>query len=179
MLKVRQNGKVAEGKKLDLADYSSMPAIQWKGRVSTYIPEHCDTVIKVGMEGGSNTEMAVMVGINLDTFYQWIHKYEDFAEAVKLAEDLSMIWWEKAQRNGMMGKIPGFNAAAMIFGMKNRFPRHYRDVRTNEMTGINGGPLLIEQKAKELRMLTDDQLEALEHALMPLIEGTVINDDDQ
>ena len=96
-----------------------------------------------------------------------------------LAEQLSMIWWEKAQRNGMMGKIPGFNATAMIFGMKNRFPRHYRDIRTNEMTGFGGGAIQIESKAKELNQLSDEQLEALEFALRPLIEGQVINEDSE
>ena len=179
MLKVRQNGKAVEGKKLDLSDYSSMPPVTFRGRPSTYDPQFCDEVINVGKEGGSNTEMAVTLGLSIDTFYRWIQQHEDFAEAVNLAEQLSMIWWEKAQRNGMMGKIPGFNATAMIFGMKNRFPRHYRDIRTNEMTGFGGGAIQIESKAKELNQLSDEQLEALEFALRPLIEGQVIDEDSE
>ena len=57
-----------------------------------------------------------------DTVRTYMEKYpEDFdKEMIETAQRESLLFWEKAGIDGMMGKIPFFNAASWIFNMKNR-----------------------------------------------------------
>lgn len=90
------------------------------GRPSKYKPEFCQMVIDAMEKGLSKEAAAAECDICEDTFYRWVKKYPDFSEAVKQGERKSRLFWEKAGIQGMVGKIPGFNATTWIFNMKNR-----------------------------------------------------------
>lgn len=109
--------------------------------ISKFNPSMCSTIIEMGKEGASLTEMAVKIGISRETFNQWRHKNEVFESAVKEALAHSQAWWEERARDATFGKIPGFNATAFIFQMKNRFGQDYRDVHRTEVSGVDGAPL--------------------------------------
>lgn len=57
-----------------------------------------------------------------ETVAVYMKKYpEDFdPEMIEEAKRKSLLFWEKAGIDGMMGKIFNFNAASWIFNMKNR-----------------------------------------------------------
>lgn len=96
------------------------------GRPTKYDPAMCDRVRELGAAGKSKTQIAVGLGINLDTLYEWIKTHDDFSEAVKDANALAQAWWEDAGQSGLgMGK--DFNATAFIFQVKNRFRSDYSD----------------------------------------------------
>lgn len=90
------------------------------GRPTKYDPSMCETVIATMKQGFSKEVAALECGISKDTFYQYIQRHAEFADAVKEGERLSLKFWEGIGMKGMVGKIPGFNATTWIFNMKNR-----------------------------------------------------------
>jgi len=55
------------------------------------------------------------------------------------------------------------DTTACIFWLKNRKPREYRDRRSVELTGQDGGPIQTQNETKlDLSKLTDEQLDALD-----------------
>ena len=102
------------------------------GRPTKYTPAMCVTVIELGREGASKTEIAAELGISRqNAFYAWQEKYTEFRDAVKEAEFLAQAWWEKKGREATFNS-KGFNSTAYIFQMKNRFPIDYRDRPADE-----------------------------------------------
>lgn len=94
-----------------------MPA----GRPTNYKPEYCEALIKHCSEGLSFESFAAQVSTTSDVLYDWVEKHEEFASAKKEGLALALEFYEKIGRNGMLGKLPGFNVTAWIFTMKNRF----------------------------------------------------------
>lgn len=63
------------------------------------------------------------------------HPEEFPPEKLKEAERNHRMFWERHGVDGMRGDIPGFNATAWIFNMKNRFKEDWSDIRKTELTG--------------------------------------------
>ena len=88
------------------------------GRPSQYKPSFCDIIVDVMREGGSKYEACVAIDKDMDTWYQYIKKHNDFAAAVKKGELLSKCWWEKNGRVNLYGKE--FNHVLWYMNMRNR-----------------------------------------------------------
>ncbi len=91
------------------------------GRPTKYKPEYCDKLKAHLADGLSFDAFAALIGVNIDTLYEWAKVYPEFSEAKKDGESLGLLFWEKVGRAGITGKIKGFNVAGWIFTMKNRF----------------------------------------------------------
>lgn len=89
------------------------------GRPTKYDPKMCDQVIDCMAEGMSKIETAGTIGITSETLYQWVQKYPEFSDAVKLGVELSNTWWERKGRINLENK--DFNATLFYMNMKNRF----------------------------------------------------------
>lgn len=72
-------------------------------------------------KGLSFESFAAECGVHFDTLYEWVKKNPEFSEAKKIAQAQSLGVWENIGLQGVKGMIPGFNVAAWIFNMKNRF----------------------------------------------------------
>lgn len=107
------------------------------GRPSKYKKEFCERLIKHMEDGLSFEAFAGEIGVAIDTVYNWNKKHPEFSEAKKIGTAKSQLFWEKMGRSGVVGKIPGFNTAAWIFNMKNRF--NWRDKR--EFSGDKDNPV--------------------------------------
>lgn len=138
------------------------------GRPTNYDPSWMpDKVIEIGKKGGSITEMAVAIGAyHRETLYDWARRHPEFNDALKMAATLSQSWWEEQGRIATFGGYEGFNATSYIFQMKNRFPNSWRDVKQNEVTGFDGGPIQVESRTIDARRLSSEQREALKQALL-------------
>lgn len=102
------------------------------GRPSSYDPTWMnDAVLEAGAAGGTHAEMIYILNVAPSTFYLWLNKHPEFSESVKIAENMSRVWWERIGKYGMLGEIEGFRDTNWIFSMKNRFAEHYRDARHN------------------------------------------------
>ena len=104
------------------------------GRPSKYDPLMCELVIELGLEGASFCEMAVRLGICVDTFNEYRKKYPEFSVAVKQANDLARTWWEISGRDHTFGGKQ-MNQTAYIFTMKNRWPDDYKDRKEISVSG--------------------------------------------
>jgi DNA-binding XRE family transcriptional regulator len=137
------------------------------GRPTKYDPDKMiPAVLEVGASGGSKAEMAVAIDVSRETLYQWMREKPDFSDAIKKAELLSQVWWEKLGKKGAYGEVNNFNATSFIFNMKNRFREDWRDVRQTEVTGEKGGPVQVEAIAIDSRALSAEQREAFRQALL-------------
>lgn len=93
-----------------------------KGRFEAiYKPEFCDMLIEHMSQGNSFASFCAVIKVSRVSGYRWVQVHDDFFEAKRIADEAYQKWWEDVGRSGMVGKIKGFNAAAWIFSMKNRF----------------------------------------------------------
>ena len=111
-----------------------MPA----GRPTKYRPEYCEMIIEHMAQGLSKEAFAGVVGVTVQTFYNWTEAHPEFLEAVKEGEAKCRVFWEKLGMEGARGSDE-FNATAWIFNMKNRFA--WRD--RQEISGEDGGALVV------------------------------------
>lgn len=96
------------------------------GRPTKYRPEFCERVVALGAEGKSKAQMAAALGVSYDAWNEWEKRHPAFRHAIKVAERLSLAWWEDRGQRGV-GEGKDFNAVAFIFQMKNRFRADYAD----------------------------------------------------
>lgn len=115
-----------------------MPA----GRPTDYRAEMCERVIELGKDGYSKAELAADLGVTRATMDAWTKTHEEFLNAVSLAQELSLAWWEKQSRTNLEKKE--FQASLWGKAMSGRFPKEpYRD--RVEASGPDGGPIHIEK----------------------------------
>lgn len=101
------------------------------------------------MAGGKSKESyAARIGSGYRTIYDWVDEHEEFSQAIKRGESLSLLWWEDLMQAGTAGQLRSltsedygkggqvvkrtfkaarFQPVGALFTMKNRFPALYRD----------------------------------------------------
>ena len=123
-------------------------------------------------KGYSFESFPAIAGVSLDTLYQWVNNFEDFAEAKREAFAVNRIFWEKIGIDGASGKIENFHATAWIFNMKNRFL--WRDQRENviEVSGLHGGPIQIANLNADERK---KRLQIAQEKMKYLLEAVVVD----
>jgi hypothetical protein len=136
------------------------------GRKTSYEPEFCETIQKVASAGGHIPSMMKAVGIKSKaTWYKWQRDFPEFKDAVEEAELLSQAFYEELGLQGMMGKIPNFNATTYIFMMHNKFNTEYKRNPTATEVNITNNTLnlssdqmaqKIAQKLEKLKTLGID-----------------------
>lgn len=125
-----------------------MPA----GRPTDYKPEYCKLAKEFLADGYSLTALAGKIGISKVTIYNWYEKFPEFMNAVKEGQAAAVLWWEDRARD--LAITGQGNATAVVFGLKNRAADEWRDMKTTELTGPNGGP--IETNVKRIERVVID-----------------------
>lgn len=72
-------------------------------RPSTYDPKYCDLLIAHMRQGFSFESFGGDLGVHKDTLFDWCNKHEDFMEAKRIGQTLSLKFWEELGMKGMMG----------------------------------------------------------------------------
>lgn len=90
------------------------------GRPSKYKPEFAEQLPALFAEGQSVAEVAVVLGVTRDTFYDWVKRYPKFRDAYELGKQVSEAWWSKLGREGASG-VQDIQPTVWIFNMKNKF----------------------------------------------------------
>lgn len=117
------------------------------GRPSGYDPRFCDEVIEFLKDGYSLTAFAGHIGVARSSIFKWADEHPEFSDAIKRGQAAATLWWEKANRALATGGAG--NATACVFGLKNRAPDDWRDVKATELTGKDGGPLQVRAEKAE------------------------------
>jgi hypothetical protein len=132
-----------------------------RGQPSLYRPEYCDLVIEKARDLGiSLPAFAGVIGVAVDTVYEWRKCHGEFSEACSRARAARVLWWEL--KLGRSRK--GAETTASIFALKNAAPDEWRDVRHTEHT-----------HAISPRTLTRAQLEAIAGGASPSDVGVIID----
>lgn len=114
------------------------------GRPSTYDPAFCEEVIKLGRQGKSIEQIAYRIGVCCATMYVWRDAHPEFLEALTLAKEGELAYWEDLAESYIVETKDGprLNSTIWSRSMAARFPKKYREQVKQEITGAEGAPLL-------------------------------------
>jgi len=114
------------------------------GRPSLYDPKYCEEVIELGKIGKSSEAIGAILGVGTATLYRWRDEFEEFREALALAKEFELHWWEDIAQTHMIENRESdkINASIWSRSMAARFPKKYRESTKTEITGADGIPLI-------------------------------------
>jgi transposase-like protein len=132
------------------------------GRPSDYRPRFCKKAQEMAHGGATDREIAEKLGVHEVTLYRWQHEHPEFRSAIKLGKEAADKRVEQSlyrraigyshdatkimQNNGVPVIVPYVehfppDPTSMIFWLKNRKPKDWRDKIDHEHAGANGGPI--------------------------------------
>jgi hypothetical protein len=112
------------------------------GRKSHYDPKYCEQIVECLSRGHSIEGFAGEIGKARSTVFDWLNKHPEFKEAAEIATSAAVFFWEKQLILAATTKFEG-EMSAVIFGLKNRAHREWRDVHKLEHAGSEGGPIKV------------------------------------
>jgi transposase-like protein len=114
------------------------------GRPSLYDPAYIDQVIELGKIGKSTEAIGAILGVGTATLYRWRDEFQEFREALELAKEYELQWWEDIAQAHMIENKESdkINASIWSRSMAARFPKKYRESVKQEITGADGAPLI-------------------------------------
>lgn len=147
-----------------------------RGQPSKYKPEYCEMLIEHMKAGKSFESFGAVLGTHWDTLYEWVKVHADFSEAKKIGKNYELQFWENIATHasigaplnikGMPGKMNNPNPTLIIFSMKNKFPKMYRDqIKLDadiNITDKTFSELANNEKATILKAALDAKLKTLE-----------------
>lgn len=123
------------------------------GRPTKYKPEYNEQAYKLCLLGHTDEELAAFFEVDVATIYRWYNEYPEFCEAKKRGKefaDVDVVHSLYRRATGMTVKkqvVKGEGAivevedeippdtTAMIFWLKNRQPKKWRDKQVTEHEG--------------------------------------------
>ena len=114
------------------------------GRPSLYDPKYCEEVVALGKLCKSSEAIGAILGVGTATLYRWRDEFEEFREALALAKEFELHWWEDIAQTHMIENRESdkINASIWSRSMAARFPKKYRESTKTEITGADGTPLI-------------------------------------
>lgn len=105
-----------------------MPA----GRPSDYDPKILPDVAEMSEAGATDEQIADSIGIDRTTLYRWRHRYPEFRDALKDNKEIA----DRRVELTLYQKALAGDTTAMIFWLKNRKSREWRDKSEVEVPGL-------------------------------------------
>ena len=138
------------------------------GRPSSYDPDFAKQAEKLCMLGATDLDVAQFFEVDVRTVYRWKIEYPEFCQALKsgkeVADDLVEDRLFKRATGYSHDAVKVFMPAnasapvyapivehhppdttAAIFWLKNRRPDRWRDVKAQEISGKDGGPVQVQE----------------------------------
>lgn len=95
------------------------------GRPTKYDPVLCEWFEWLGARGYSLKQIAVMMGLSVDTVYAWAKSFPEFSESLTRARNAAQAWYEVMGQAGLVSK--NFNFPLWNKIVTNRFRADYTD----------------------------------------------------
>lgn len=137
------------------------------GAPTKYKPEYCEQVFKLCLLGAIDKQIADFFEVCEDTIYEWKNKHQEFSEAIKDGKSRADVEIANALYHRAKGCTVNTQKAIKIktgqhqekvevvdleesyppdpicikYFMNNRNPDRWKDRKTEEQTGPNGGPI--------------------------------------
>lgn len=93
------------------------------GRPTDYRPEMGEQILTLMEEGLSLAAAAAEINIHRQRVYEWVERYPDFADTVKLAQAKRQLFLERRLLSAEIGPV----VTSSIFALKNAGPLDWRD----------------------------------------------------
>lgn len=107
---------------------------------STFKSEYTTILLDMFSEGASLVQYLAAIGKGKKTFYEWLDKRPDFAEAYELAKVRAEAYWEEQAHMNMNN--PDFNFGHLKWLMGNRYgtssrrkSRFHNQIKTTDLVG--------------------------------------------
>ncbi len=123
------------------------------GRPTDYRPEYGPQILDLMSAGLSLAAAAAEIGIHRQRVYDWVERYPEFEDVVKLAMVKRQLYLERRLLTAESGPV----VTSSIFALKNAARADWRDTHDVEHSGMV--TTMVDTEA--LRNLTEDQLEQL------------------
>ena len=95
-----------------------------KGKYEEWLTDEGLTLLEGwARQGQLDVDIARHIGINVATLYGWKNRFPEIDEALKKGKEVIDFEVE----NALLNKALGGDTTAMIFWLKNRMPKHWRD----------------------------------------------------
>ena len=107
-------------------------------RPTDYREEYNEQVIGLCRLGATDVDLANFFNVAEKTIDNWKNKYPEFLQSIKEGKEVSDL--NVAQ--SLYNKACGGDTTAMIFWLKNRRKKEWRDKHETELTGAGGGPIM-------------------------------------
>jgi len=130
---------------------ASKPRKEPFGRPTKYKPEYCQMLIDHMSKGFSFESFCAIINVHPDSLHEWVKTHKDFSVAKIQGKEMEGMFWERILIAGATGQIPGYNAASVIFALKNKLPQRWRD--KHEI--VNTHQIKIPMTTKEVREIVE------------------------
>jgi hypothetical protein len=97
-------------------------------------------------DGLADRQIAGNMGISRDTLNEWKKRYSDISDTLKKGKEVA----DRQVENALFEKAIGGDTTAIIFWLKNRKPKEWRDRVQQEITGENGGPVALKTETTHI-----------------------------
>jgi hypothetical protein len=104
-----------------------MPA----GRPSEFKEEYVAEVAEMASNGLTDLEIAESIGVNRTTLWRWSQVHPELCNALKDSKQIA----DTRVEQSLYSKALGGDTTAMIFWLKNRKSKEWRDKTETEITG--------------------------------------------
>lgn len=94
------------------------------GRPTKYEPRFCQMLVDHQAAGFSFESFAGLIGVCIDTTYEWAKARPDFSDAKRRGHAASLMWWENAGMVGMAMPSKVWTPAVHSRNMNARFPEY-------------------------------------------------------
>lgn len=133
------------------------PPANPEGRPSDYKAEYCQQLIDHMASGYSLASFAGKIGVTRVTLYNWRDSHSDFAEAMAIGEEKSLLFWETIGINGTIGvpvrykgkEYSKFNASIYALNMANKHKWTNRQDVTTDGEKIDAPVVFIPEEKNE------------------------------
>lgn len=143
------------------------------GRPSKFEEAFIAQAEKLCKLGATDMEIADFFEVDVRTLYRWKAEHPEFCQALKAGKDVADERVERslyARANGYehdevdirvvdkeivqtpIRKYYPPDTTAAIFWLKNRRPEQWRETKAVELTGANGGPVMIQATPADERL---------------------------
>lgn len=132
------------------------------GRPSKYDPAICEKVIQLGRQGKSVEQISSALGFHYKTLLYWAETHPEFLEAMELAKQYEMSFWEELAEKHIVEVPQGakLNTGLWSRSMAARFPKKYRENSKIEVTGKDEKPIQVDVIHDFSQSLVEDLLAA-------------------
>ncbi len=128
------------------------------GRPTKYTPEMCETVMRVGREGGAVAEMADACDVAVSSLYEWAKVGPEFAETFSRAQTAAEAFHARRVRDGLTLPPSEFQGQANLKYMSQRFHERWSEKQRLEHSGPDGKPIEVDHApaSERLRAYLDE-----------------------